>query len=140
MDMADNPAAGIDKIADLAGPGISTYEKVKQVLPKDYNTLLDPKETQKAIALVICEVEDGLCRELILIRVECPLIMDCNSGMNDYLDRDDSQTPIDFQCGLGQSRIYSYILKQAALGKCSVTVWPPQLHEICEKHNIYLLK
>ena len=38
-----------DKTADLAGPGISTYEEVEKVLPTDYKSLLDIKETQKAI-------------------------------------------------------------------------------------------
>ena len=39
-----------DKKADLAGPGISTYEEVAKILPLDYRSLLDPKETQQAIA------------------------------------------------------------------------------------------
>ena len=112
--MADNPAAGMDKTADLAGPGIGTYEEVERGLPKDYKSLLDPKDTQKAIALVKREIEDGLCRELNLIRVECPLIMDRDSGMNDYLDRDGSRTPIDFQCGLGLEKKLDAQVVQAA--------------------------
>ncbi|MBN2083516.1 aspartate--ammonia ligase [bacterium] len=90
-----------DKKADLAGPGIGTYEDVEAGLPKDYKPLLNPKDTQKAIALVKRTIEDGLCRELNLIRVECPLILERDCGMNDYLDRDGSRTPVDFQCGLG---------------------------------------
>ena len=36
-----------DKKADLAGPGIGTYEDVEKVLPADYESLLDARETQK---------------------------------------------------------------------------------------------
>ena len=66
----------LDKRADLAGPGIGTYEEVAKILPNDYTSLLDRKETQKAIAAVKRYIEDGLCRELNLIRVEVPLIVD----------------------------------------------------------------
>lgn len=85
-----------DKKADLAGPGIGTYEEVEKVLPDDYKPLLTPKETQKAIAAVKSYIEEHLCKELNLFRIECPLILDRDSGMNDYLDRDGSRTPIDF--------------------------------------------
>jgi aspartate--ammonia ligase len=99
------PGSGLitmaDKKADLAGPGIGTYEEVENVLPSDYTSLLDPKETQKALAELKKYIEEGLSKELNLFRVESPLIVDRDSGMNDYLDRDGSRTPIDFQCGLG---------------------------------------
>ncbi|UCD75880.1 MAG: hypothetical protein JSV91_02965, partial [Phycisphaerales bacterium] len=42
--------------------------------------------------------------------------------------------------GIGQSRVYGYLLGKAALGECSVTVWPKQLHDVCGKHGIHLLK
>ena len=85
-----------DKTADLAGPGIGDYGELEKILPGDYTPLLNPKETQIAITAVKDYIEEGLCKELNLIRVECPLIMDRDSGMNDYLDRDGSRTPIDF--------------------------------------------
>ncbi len=85
-----------EKRADLAGPGIGTYEQVEKVLPTDYESLLDVRETQRAIYEVKDFIEDGLCRELNLIRVQVPLIVDRESGMNDYLDRDGSRTPIEF--------------------------------------------
>ncbi len=91
----------MNKKADLAGPGIGTYEEVDRVLPDDYESLLTPKETQLAIKGIKNYIEEGLSKELNLFRVECPLIVDKESGMNDYLDRDGSRTPIDFQCGLG---------------------------------------
>jgi len=85
-----------DKVADLAGPGIGTYEQVEAALPANYKPLLNPKETQIALKAVKTYIEDGLLSELNLMRVECPLIVDRDSGMNDYLDRDGSRTPIDF--------------------------------------------
>jgi len=85
------------KQADLAGPGIGTYEEVERILPTDYSSLLDPKETQRAITLLRRYIEDNLCKELNLMRVEVPLIVDVESGMNDYLDRDGSRTPIQFR-------------------------------------------
>ncbi len=85
-----------DKQADLAGPGIGSYEELAKVLPNDYQPLLNPKEMQQAIAAVKRFIEDGLCRELNLIRVEVPLIVDSESGVNDYLDRDGSRGPIQF--------------------------------------------
>ena len=85
-----------DKKADLAGPGIGDYDVLRGVLPDDYTPLLNPKETQIAITAVKNYIEDGLSKQLNLIRVESPLIMDRDCGMNDYLDRDGSRTPIDF--------------------------------------------
>ena len=85
-----------DKKADLAGPGIGSYEELEKVLPEDYRPLLGPRETQRAIAAVKRSIEDGLCRELNLMRVEVPLVVDAESGVNDYLDRDGSRGPICF--------------------------------------------
>ncbi|MCO6479139.1 MAG: aspartate--ammonia ligase [Phaeodactylibacter sp.] len=85
-----------DKKADLAGPGIGSYEQVEKVLPKDYRSLLNRKDTQKAIMAVKRFIEDGLNRELNLMMVTVPLIVDKNSGVNDYLDRDGSRTPVEF--------------------------------------------
>jgi len=90
-----------DKREDLAGPGIGNYDDLEKVLPTDYNSLLNRKETQIALAEAKKYIEEGLCRELKLMRVECPLIMDKDSGMNDYLDRDGMRTPVDFPAGLG---------------------------------------
>jgi aspartate--ammonia ligase len=103
-----------DKKADLAGPGISTYEEVEKVLPTNYKSILNPKETQIAISEVKNYIEKNLSKELNLIRVECPLIVDKESGMNDYLDRDGSRTPIDFSCGLGLDKRIDAQVVQAA--------------------------
>jgi aspartate--ammonia ligase len=83
-----------DKQADLAGPGIGNYEELEKILPSGYQSLLNPKETQIALAALKRYIEDNLCRELNLIHVEVPLIVDVESGVNDYLDRDGSRTPV----------------------------------------------
>jgi aspartate--ammonia ligase len=81
---------------DLAGPGIGTYEEVEKVLPTDYKSLLDRKETQRAVYLAKSYIEQHLCKELNLMMVQVPLIVDAASGINDMLDRDGSRTPIQF--------------------------------------------
>ena len=85
-----------DKKADLAGPGIGNYAELEKILPQDYSSLLTPKETQNAVTAVKNYIEENLCKELNLIRVEVPLIVDVESGVNDLLDRDGSRTPIQF--------------------------------------------
>jgi len=86
----------LDKKADLAGPGIGNYEELERVLPSGYASLLDPKQTQRAIFLLKNHIEERLCKELNLMMVTVPLIVDVASGVNDYLDRDGSRTPIQF--------------------------------------------
>jgi len=85
-----------DKKADLAGPGIGDYKELEKILPRDYRSLLTPKETQLAIYQVKRYIADNLCKELNLMMVEVPLIVDVESGVNDMLDRDGSRTPIQF--------------------------------------------
>ena len=84
------------KQADLAGPGIGNYNELEKILPSDYHSLLTPKETQQAIFHVKRYIEDNLSKELNLMMVEVPLIVDVESGVNDMLDRDGSRTPISF--------------------------------------------
>jgi aspartate--ammonia ligase len=86
----------MDKKADLAGPGIGDYKELEKILPQDYHSLLTRKETQQAIFHVKRYIEDNLCKELSLMMVEVPLIVDVESGVNDMLDRDGSRTPIQF--------------------------------------------
>jgi aspartate--ammonia ligase len=106
------------KVADLAGPGISTYEEVDRILPTGYRSILDRKETQHAIAALKRTIEDGLCRELNLFHVEVPLVVSRESGLNDYLDRDGSRTPIEFPCGLGlDERIHAQVVQAATKWK-----------------------
>jgi aspartate--ammonia ligase len=102
------------KQADLAGPGISTYEEVAKILPRDYASLLTPKETMQALYGVKDYVEKNLCRELNLMMVQVPLIVDRDSGVNDMLDRDGSRTPVEFPCGLGLDAPMNAQIVQAA--------------------------
>lgn len=85
-----------DKKADLAGPGIGSYEEIERILPADYYSLLDRKNTQKAVFALRNYIEENLCKELDLMMVQVPLIVDVESGVNDLLDRDGSRTPVQF--------------------------------------------
>ena len=85
-----------DKKADLAGPGIGSYDELENILTGDYRSLLTPRETQQAIYEVKNYIEENLCKELNLMMVTVPLIVDVESGVNDLLDRDGSRTPIQF--------------------------------------------
>jgi len=84
------------KEADLAGPGIGDYAELEGVLPTDYEPLLDNKETMRALYAAKRLIEDRLCEELNLTLVQVPLIVGRESGINDYLDRDGSRTPVAF--------------------------------------------
>ena len=103
-----------DKKADLAGPGISTYEEVARILPQDYDSVLTPRETMQALYGVKNYIEENLCRELNLMMVQVPLIVDRESGVNDMLDRDGSRTPVEFPCGLGLDKPIAAQVVQAA--------------------------
>ena len=103
-----------DKTADLAGPGISTYPEVAKILPTDYEPLQSPLERMKALYEIKSFIEKGLAEELNLQLVQVPLIVSQESGVNDYLDRDGSRTPIDFQCGLGLAKKIDAQVVQAA--------------------------
>ena len=104
----------LDKRKDLAGPGISTYEAIDKILPRDYESLLDRKRTQQAIYDVKEYIEKGLAEQLNLQMVQVPLIVEAASGMNDMLDRDGSRTPVEFDCGLGLETPIRASIVQAA--------------------------
>ena len=85
-----------NKLADLAGPGIGNYAELEYALPNDYSSALTRRETQRAIFALKRFIEDTLCKELNLLMVTVPLIVDAESGVNDLLDRDGSRTPVQF--------------------------------------------
>ena len=85
-----------EKRADLAGPGIGSYEELEKILPRGYSSILDPKDAQSAVFDLKNYIERNLCRELNLMMVQVPLIVDAESGVNDLLDRDLSRTPVQF--------------------------------------------
>jgi aspartate--ammonia ligase len=103
-----------DKRADLAGPGIGNYDDLEKNLPEDYESLIPPKERMKAIHAIKNYIEENLCKELNLQMVQVPLIVDRDSGVNDYLDRDGSRTPVEFPCGLGLDKPIQAQVVQAA--------------------------
>lgn len=41
--------------------------------------------------------------------------------------------------GIGQSRMCMYFLQKAHIGEVQSSVWPLEMHEACEKENIFLL-
>jgi len=86
----------VSKKADLAGPGIGDYADLQKILPDDYSSLLTQRETQLALFAAKDYIEENMCKELNLIRVTVPLIVDVESGVNDMLDRDGSRTPVQF--------------------------------------------
>ena len=103
-----------DKKSDLAGPGISTYEKVSKILPDNYQALQAPLKRMKALYMIKDYIEKGLAEALNLQMVQVPLIVSKNSGVNDYLDRDGSRTPVDFPAGLGLPKRIDAQVVQAA--------------------------
>jgi aspartate--ammonia ligase len=107
-----------DKKSDLAGPGISTYEKVKEILPDNYKALQSPLRRMKALYMIKDYIEKGMAEALNLQMVQVPLIVSKDSGVNDYLDRDGSRTPIDFPAGLGlPKRIEAQVVQAATKWK-----------------------
>ena len=86
----------LEKKADLAGPGIGDYAELQHVLPENYRSLLSPLETMRALYAAKRLIEDRLSEELNLTLVQVPLLVDRASGVNDYLDRDGSRTPVTF--------------------------------------------
>ena len=107
-----------DKVSDLAGPGISTYEEVSKILPSDYKALLTPLRRMEALYQVKEYIEKGLAEALNLQMVQVPLIVSKDSGVNDYLDRDGSRTPVEFPAGLGlKKRIEAQVVQAATKWK-----------------------
>ena len=85
-----------EKRADLAGPGIGDYTELAKVLPVDYVPLLEPRETMRALYAAKRLIEDRLCEKLGREPVQVPQNVESSSGVNDYLDRDGSRTPVTF--------------------------------------------
>lgn len=103
-----------DKKADLAGPGIGDYTILERELPENYQPLLPPMERMAAVFALKNYIEENLCKALNLQMVPVPLIVDKDSGVNDYLDRDGSRTPVEFPCGLGLDTPIEAQIVQAA--------------------------
>ncbi len=50
------------------------------------------------------------------------------------------EIPLSIGGGIGQGRLQMLLLRKAHFGEVTVTIWPKQLHRICEKHNIHVLR
>ena len=50
------------------------------------------------------------------------------------------EIPLSIGGGIGQSRVQMLLLRKAHLGEVSITVWPQELHDICEQRNIRVLR
>ncbi len=109
----------IDKKADLAGPEIGDYNELEKILPNDYTPILNHKEIMKALFAVKNYIEENLCKELNLMMVQVPLIVDVKSGVNDILDRDGSRTPIQFHISNDYDKhpIYAQVVQAATKWK-----------------------
>ncbi len=106
------------KVADLAGPGVSTYAEVEKILPSDYRPLQSAMERMKALYKIKASIEKGLADALNLQLVQVPLIVSKDSGVNDMLDRDGSRTPVEFPAGLGlEKRIQAQVVQAATKWK-----------------------
>ncbi|MBI5582741.1 MAG: aspartate--ammonia ligase, partial [Deltaproteobacteria bacterium] len=107
------------KEADLAGPGIGSYEEIEKILPDAYRSLLSRKETQQAIFKAKNYIEENLCRELNLMMVTVPLIVAADSGVNDMLDRDGTRTPVGFHIAndYGKNPIEAEVVQAATKWK-----------------------
>ncbi len=108
-----------DKKADLVGPGIGNYNDLINVLPNDYNPILNHRETMQAVFAIKGYIEENLCKQLNLEMVQVPLIVDVLSGVNDMLDRDGSRTPIPFHISndYGKNPINAQIVQAATKWK-----------------------
>ncbi len=52
---------------------------------------------------------------------------------------DEETLPLTIGGGIGQSRLCMQMLGKAHIGEVQVSVWPEEMREICNKHNIFLL-
>jgi len=110
----------IDKKADLAGPGIGDYNELEKILPNNYYPILDHRETMNALFAVKNYIEENLYKELNLMMVQVPLIVDVESGVNDMLDHDGSHTPIQFHISNDYNKhpIDAQVVQAATKWKC----------------------
>ena len=49
------------------------------------------------------------------------------------------QLPYTIGGGIGQSRLCMLLLNRAYIGEVQASIWPDEMRNVCEAHNIYLL-
>lgn len=92
-------------------------------IPKEYVSLLDIRDTQRAIKTVKDYFERELASELNLTRVSAPLFVECESGLNDNLNG--TERPVSFGLPTGESMEIVHSLakwKRMALGEYGFNV------------------
>jgi aspartate--ammonia ligase len=78
--------------------------------------------------------KDTLVKQLVMSKLMENLKLPYHQAiMNDKI-------PLSIGGGIGQSRTFMYLLRTAHLGEVTVSIWPKELKEICEKHNIFVLE
>lgn len=58
----------------------------RNIIPSNYESLLNVLDTQRAIKLIKDTFEDLLAKELCLTRVSAPLFVEPSTGLNDNLN------------------------------------------------------
>ncbi len=51
----------------------------------------------------------------------------------------EGKLPLAIGGGIGQSRLCMFFLRKAHIGEIQASIWPDEMHEICEKENITLI-
>ena len=51
----------------------------------------------------------------------------------------EGKLPLTIGGGIGQSRLCMLLLDRAHIGEVQASIWPEEMREECEKHNIILL-
>ena len=49
------------------------------------------------------------------------------------------ELPLTMGGGIGQSRLCMLLLQKAHIGEVQVSLWPDEMRQICEEHNIHIL-
>ncbi|MHC4499034.1 MAG: aspartate--ammonia ligase, partial [Planctomycetota bacterium] len=68
------------------------------------------------------------------------------SGQLDFLNLPyhqgiiNNELPLSIGGGIGQSRTFMLLLKNAHIGEVSATVWPRILKDMCKKKNIHVIE
>lgn len=116
----------------------------KLIFPKNYVSILDVTETQKAIKLVKDTFQAKLSKNLGLSRVTAPLFVDPSTGLNDNLSG--KEKPVSFETSDGSLEIIQSLAKwkRFALNKYSFSGLYTDMNAIrpCEEtdniHSLYV--
>ncbi len=68
-----------------SSPREQGYGTRNLIIPENYSSALDVRETEKAIKFIKDYFQDNLMKELNLSRISAPIVVTKKSGINDYL-------------------------------------------------------